>query len=64
MSNVWCVRAGFGTYTKHFVEGGYMGIGYDSLRGSEIAAGEPAATHSDPIDRAWCRRPSSTTSCE
>lgn len=29
MSNVWCVRAGFGTYTKHFVEGGYVGIGYD-----------------------------------
>jgi predicted Mrr-cat superfamily restriction endonuclease len=26
--NVWCVRADFGTYTKHFVEGGYVGIGW------------------------------------
>jgi len=28
MSNVWCVRAEFGTYTKHFVEGGYVAIGW------------------------------------
>src|SRR5688500_15286381 len=28
MTNVWCVRAEFGTYTQHFVEGGYVGIGW------------------------------------
>jgi hypothetical protein len=28
MINVWCVRAEFGTYTKHFVEGGYVAIGW------------------------------------
>lgn len=54
MSNVWCVRAGSGTYTKHLVECGYVGIGYDALRGSGIAAGEPAAKQSAPICRALC----------
>ncbi len=28
LSNVWCVRAEFGTYTKHFVDGGYVAIGW------------------------------------
>lgn len=28
MSNVWCVRADFGTYTQHFIDGGYVGIGW------------------------------------
>lgn len=28
VSNVWCVRAEFGTYTKYFVEGGYVAIGF------------------------------------
>jgi len=28
MTNVWCVRADFGTYTKQFVEGGYVAIGW------------------------------------
>lgn len=28
MSNVWCVRAEFGTYTRHFVNGGYVAIGW------------------------------------
>jgi restriction system protein len=28
MINVWCVRAEFGTYTKYFVEGGYVAIGW------------------------------------
>ena len=28
MSNVWCVRAEFGTYAKHFVDGGYVAIGW------------------------------------
>jgi predicted Mrr-cat superfamily restriction endonuclease len=28
MTNVWCVRAEFGTYTQHFVDGGYVGIGW------------------------------------
>lgn len=28
MTSVWCVRAEFGTYTKHFVEGGYVAIGW------------------------------------
>lgn len=26
MTNVFCVRAEFGTYTKHFVAGGYVAI--------------------------------------
>jgi restriction system protein len=30
MSNVWCVRAESGTYTKHFVAGGYVAIGWMS----------------------------------
>jgi restriction system protein len=28
MTNVWCVRAEFGTYTNQFVEGGYVAIGW------------------------------------
>lgn len=28
MSNLFCVRAEFGTYTKHFVAGGYVAIGW------------------------------------
>ncbi len=32
MTNVWCVRAEFGTYTKHFVNGGYVAIGWISKR--------------------------------
>lgn len=28
MSNVWCVRAEFGTYARQFVEGGFVGIGW------------------------------------
>lgn len=28
MSNVWCVRADFGSHTEQFVKGGYMGIGW------------------------------------
>jgi len=28
MINVWCVRGEFGTYAKHFVEGGYVAIGW------------------------------------
>lgn len=28
MTNVWCVRADFGTYTKQFVDGGYVAIGW------------------------------------
>lgn len=28
MKNVWCVRADYGTYTKHFVNGGYVAVGY------------------------------------
>jgi restriction system protein len=28
MTNVWCVRAEFGTFTKQFVEGGYVAIGW------------------------------------
>ncbi len=28
MSDVWCVRAEFGTYAQHFVEGGYVAIGW------------------------------------
>jgi predicted Mrr-cat superfamily restriction endonuclease len=36
MTNVWCVRAEFGTYTKQFVEGGYVGIGW--MRNTDLAA--------------------------
>lgn len=28
MANLYCVRAAFGTYAQHFVEGGYAGIGW------------------------------------
>lgn len=28
MSNIWCVRAEYGTYTQHFVKGGYVAIGW------------------------------------
>src|SRR5262245_14551709 len=28
MTNVYCVRAEFGTYTNHFVNGGYVAIGW------------------------------------
>lgn len=28
MTNVWCVRAEFGTYTTNFIEGGYVAIGW------------------------------------
>lgn len=28
MRDVWCVRANFGMYANHFVNGGYVGIGY------------------------------------
>jgi restriction system protein len=28
MTNLWCVRADFGTYTQHFVKGGYVAIGW------------------------------------
>lgn len=28
MINIWCVRAEFGTYTRHFVEGGYVALGW------------------------------------
>jgi len=30
VTNVWCVRAEFGTYTNQFVEGGYVAIGWMS----------------------------------
>lgn len=28
MTNVWCVRADFGTYAQQFINGGYIGIGW------------------------------------
>lgn len=28
MTNVWCVRAEFGTYTQQFVDGGYVAVGW------------------------------------
>lgn len=36
MTSVWCVRAEFGTYTKQFVEGGYIAIGW--LPGVDLGA--------------------------
>lgn len=30
MINVWCVRAEFGSYAKHFIDGGYVAIGWIS----------------------------------
>lgn len=32
MTNVWCVRADFGTYANAFVEGGYVAIGWISKK--------------------------------
>jgi len=29
MKNVWCVRADFGLHTDRFVDGGYIGLGYN-----------------------------------
>ena len=29
MNNIWCVRANFGAFANHFVNGGYVAIGYD-----------------------------------
>ena len=29
MKNIWCVRANFGAFANHFVNGGYVAIGYD-----------------------------------
>ncbi len=36
MSNVWCVRAEWGTYTRQFVEGGYVAIGW--INGVDLTA--------------------------
>jgi restriction system protein len=31
MTNIWCVRADGGTYTEHFLRGGYAGIGWREI---------------------------------
>lgn len=36
MTGVWCVRAAFGTYARHFVEGGYVAIGW--MPGVDLSA--------------------------
>jgi len=36
VTGVWCVRAEFGTYTKHFVGGGFVAIGW--IPGVELSA--------------------------
>lgn len=36
MSGVWCVRSKFGTYTRQFVEGGYVAIGW--MPGVDLSA--------------------------
>ena len=36
MSDVWCVRDEFGTYARHFVEGGYVAIGW--MPGVDLSA--------------------------
>lgn len=36
MTNVFCVRGEFGTFTKNFVDGGYVAIGWVS--GIDLAA--------------------------
>ena len=36
MTNVWCVRAAFGTYTEQFVSGGYVAI--DWMRNVDLSA--------------------------
>ncbi|NTU52314.1 MAG: hypothetical protein HGA97_01150 [Chlorobiaceae bacterium] len=39
LPNVWCVRAEFGTYTNHFIQGGFIGIGWiDSIDLSKAAS--------------------------
>jgi restriction system protein len=35
MTNVWCVRAEFGTYTEHFLKGGYVAIGW--IKGTDLS---------------------------
>ena len=41
MRKIWCVRAEFGTYTKAFVEGGYVAIGWlQNVDLSELASRE------------------------
>lgn len=35
MSNVWCVRAEFGTYTGEFLKGGYVAIGW--IAGTDLS---------------------------
>ena len=32
MTNVWCVRANGGDYTKHFLDGHYVGIGWQEIK--------------------------------
>jgi restriction system protein len=29
VKNIWCIRANFGAFANHFVNGGYVAIGYD-----------------------------------
>jgi restriction system protein len=31
VTNLWCVRAEFGTYTNNFVNGGYVGLGWNAI---------------------------------
>lgn len=40
MTNVWCVRADFGTYAKAFVDGGYVAIGWIPKNLSKIKSRE------------------------
>lgn len=40
MPNVWCVRAEFGTYARHFVKGGYVAIGWLKKDLSHISSRE------------------------
>ena len=35
MSELYCVRAEFGTYTDHFINGGYIAIGW--LRNDDLS---------------------------
>ena len=55
MTNVYCVRADGGTYTKHFLKGGYAGIGWiDDVDLSQITSDDalyPIYKKAHPADK-------------
>lgn len=59
MTSVWCVRAESGRYAKHFIDGGYVAIGW--MQGCDLSkvklrtirpTSMPPATTAAPTDTA------------